>query len=140
MHHDRDEALLSSTLEAQTRRDAFDPGQGDRFRALGSNMTLITALAAVEAQKKLTGPRKEAFARHLAIGTGKLIAEYQSKKTSRQELPLELPKALPTNKALRTAAGKKRAMAGLEAAEAEARAQDQQRRRVDAEEERERRA
>lgn len=117
VHYLDDEAPSNPILEAQEQRDAFNRGQDNRFRALGSNTTLNIVLTAVEAQKELTGLRTEAFARHLAIRTGKLVAEYQSKEASRKELSFELPKAFLINKGLRITVGKKRVV-NLETAKA----------------------
>jgi hypothetical protein len=93
---------------------------GDRYRNGGRDMTLQSALAAVQAQMGLTGQQAEEFAKLFRLQNERLVADFRNQTESRALLPPTLPKPIkrPTLKEFKAhGITKRRAMTGCEAAE-----------------------
>ncbi|KAL5350918.1 hypothetical protein ACLOAV_004491 [Pseudogymnoascus australis] len=93
----------------------LSPGIVDRYTDSGMNLMLKKALASVQIQGKLTGQRREQFAKSFSTVVDLLTADFQQQEEQHRRRPAQLPKALlqprwrpikshgPTNQRLMTA-------------------------------------
>ena len=132
------ETVQSSDDEDPPAREPRDRGEGDAFRNDGEQLILNTSLAALEAQKELTGPEAIKFASYMKSATDVAVTKFKERAAKQLLLPPELPKALPAQKELRRDARTRKVLIGPVRAERDARkreAEEARRKKQEAEEE-----
>ena len=78
---------------------AFDRGRGDRMRGDGRDLVMQSALQGINIHdEQLTGNNKIKFAIALEKSNKNLISEFTANEERKENLPVQLPEALPTRK------------------------------------------
>ena len=84
-----------TSLEPEILRDItaaeHERHAGVQYRNHGQNLTLSTALQAVEKQKEFTGAAAEEFAHAFTTQTTKLVEGIEAQEERHEALPLQLP-------------------------------------------------